>query len=233
MNISSLVDRIEALLPQTQCTKCGFAGCRPYARALAEQTTEINRCPPGGAAGISRLADMLNRPARALDQECGEEKPRASALIDESRCIGCTLCIQACPVDAIVGAAKQMHTVLVNQCTGCELCLPACPVDCIAIIPLDELAKTGCEPAMRERNIPVSVHAKRWQRRIEQRKARLAQEREEGEQCLLREAQQSGTFIDELERRSETASKRAAVQAALERAKVRRAAGGDASCDVA
>jgi electron transport complex protein RnfB len=125
-----LVDKIDGILPQTQCGQCGFPGCRPYAEAIAKGQAEINLCPPGGAEGVQRLADLLGREVKALD---AEEKPKAVALIDENTCIGCTLCIQACPVDAIVGAAKQMHTIVAPLCTGCELCLPPCPVECISM----------------------------------------------------------------------------------------------------
>ncbi|MBS1159975.1 MAG: electron transport complex, RnfABCDGE type, subunit [Proteobacteria bacterium] len=124
-----LVDKIDGILPQTQCGQCGFPGCRPYAEAIAKGA-EINLCPPGGAEGVQRLADLLGREVKALD---AEEKPKAVAIIDENTCIGCTLCIQACPVDAIVGAAKQMHTIIAPLCTGCELCLPPCPVECISM----------------------------------------------------------------------------------------------------
>lgn len=125
-----LVEKIEAILPQTQCGQCGFPGCKPYAEAIAEGETDINLCPPGGMEGVQRLADLLGREAKPLD---AQEKSKQVALIDELTCIGCTLCIQACPVDAIVGAAKQMHTVVESLCTGCELCLPPCPVECITM----------------------------------------------------------------------------------------------------
>jgi len=124
---------IDALLPQTQCARCGFEGCGPYAAALEAGRADINRCPPGGDAGIRRLAALLGRPYRPLDPECGIERPHHVACIDEARCIGCTLCIQACPVDAILGAPKQMHTVLADLCSGCDLCVAPCPVDCIAL----------------------------------------------------------------------------------------------------
>ncbi len=125
-----LVDKIEAILPQTQCGQCGYPGCKPYAEAIAKGKADINLCPPGGAEGVQRLADLLGREVKPLDAEA---KPKAVAVIDENTCIGCTLCIQACPVDAIVGAAKQMHTIIASQCTGCELCLPPCPVECISM----------------------------------------------------------------------------------------------------
>ena len=129
-----VVERIDALLPQTQCGQCGYPGCRPYAEAISAEEADINQCPPGGEAGIRALADLLGREPKPLNPENGEETSKTVVLIDESRCIGCTLCIQACPVDAIVGAAKLMHTVIKSECTGCDLCLPPCPVDCIDIV---------------------------------------------------------------------------------------------------
>lgn len=130
----NLADRIDALLPQTQCTRCGYPSCRDYASAVAAGKADINQCPPGGAAGIAALADLLDRMPLPLNPANGVEKPREIAFIDEAVCIGCTKCIQACPVDAIVGAGKLMHTVIADECTGCELCVPACPVDCIEMI---------------------------------------------------------------------------------------------------
>lgn len=132
----SLTDRIDALLPQTQCEQCGYHGCRPYAEAIAHGEAPINQCPPGGSEGIEKLAALLQRPALPLNPENGIEKPRTLARIVEADCIGCTKCIQVCPVDAIVGAAKLMHTVIADDCTGCELCVPACPVDCIVLLPM-------------------------------------------------------------------------------------------------
>src|SRR5215469_689469 len=131
----TLAERIDALLPQTQCTRCGYPACMDYARAIARGEANINQCPPGGAAGIAALANLLEREPLPLNPANGVEKPREVALIDEDVCIGCTKCIQACPVDAIVGASKFMHTVLADECTGCELCIAPCPVDCIAMIP--------------------------------------------------------------------------------------------------
>lgn len=134
----TLADQIDALLPQTQCRQCGYNGCRPYAEAIATGNAEINQCPPGGILGIERLAKLLERKSIPLNPAHGIEKPKSTALIDEEICIGCTKCIQACPVDAIIGAAKLMHTVLVDECTGCEMCIPPCPVDCITMIPVSQ-----------------------------------------------------------------------------------------------
>ncbi|ADG14960.1 electron transport complex subunit RsxB [Paraburkholderia atlantica] len=135
-DVKTLADRIEDLLPQTQCTKCGYPACRPYAEAVASGEANYNQCPPGGAEGIARLAALLGKPVIPLNSANGVERPRPLAVIDEQVCIGCTLCMQACPVDAIVGAPKQMHTVIAELCTGCDLCVPPCPVDCIAMLPV-------------------------------------------------------------------------------------------------
>jgi H+/Na+-translocating ferredoxin:NAD+ oxidoreductase subunit B len=133
-----LVDKIDAILPQTQCGQCGFPGCKPYATAIAKGEADINQCPPGGEDGVHKLAELLGVEVKPLNAEHGVPKPKSVAVIDENRCIGCTLCIQACPVDAIVGAAKQMHTVVASECTGCELCVSPCPVDCISMVPIEE-----------------------------------------------------------------------------------------------
>jgi len=133
-----LVDKIDAMLPQTQCGQCGFPGCKPYATAIANEEADINQCPPGGETTIHALADLLDREPKPLNPENGQPTPKMLAVIDEQTCIGCTLCIQACPVDAILGAAKQMHTVIADECTGCELCLPPCPVDCIDMVPIEQ-----------------------------------------------------------------------------------------------
>jgi electron transport complex protein RnfB len=129
------VEDIDALLPQTQCRRCGYAGCEPYARAVARGEGAINQCPPGGEHTVVALAALLRISPMPLDSARGSTRPLSIAHIDEATCIGCTLCIAACPVDAIVGAAKLMHTVLAERCTGCELCLPPCPVDCIDLVP--------------------------------------------------------------------------------------------------
>lgn len=131
-----LVEKIDAVLPQTQCGQCGHPGCKPYAEAIAKGEADINQCPPGGEEGIQKLADLLGVEFKPFG-EGAAPKAKSVALIDETTCIGCTLCIQACPVDAIVGAAKQMHTVIAKECTGCELCLAPCPVDCINMLPIE------------------------------------------------------------------------------------------------
>jgi electron transport complex protein RnfB len=199
--MSALAERIDAVLPQTQCTKCGYPSCRRYAEAIAGGEADINQCPPGGEAGIRRLAAMLGRNAKPLNPANGVEGARRVAAIDESRCIGCTLCIQACPVDAIVGAAKLMHTVVTDLCSGCDLCVAPCPVDCIAMIPAkgaDIVWGQGRADAARLR--------------FERREARL-----------LSESKERALRAKRAEPPSER--KRAVIAAAVERARAKRAAG--------
>jgi electron transport complex protein RnfB len=227
-DIKTLADRIEDLLPQTQCTKCGFPACRPYAEAVANGEANYNQCPPGGAEGVARLAAVLGQPVIALNSANGVERPRPLAVIDEQVCIGCTLCMQACPVDAIVGAPKQMHTVLVERCTGCDLCVPPCPVDCIAMPPVSGAA-TGWDAWSQ-------AQADAARERHNRREARLAREREAAEaRAAARRASgtttataagtpaqptqagitpESAPVQDDAE-----AKKRAIIQAALERAR--------------
>ncbi|POZ61931.1 electron transport complex subunit RsxB [Chromobacterium alticapitis] len=168
MTVIPLVERIDALLPQTQCGQCGHAGCRPYAEALEAGSDPINRCPPGGEDGVRALAELLNLPVVAFDPAGPQPKPRALAVIREDSCIGCTLCIQACPADAIVGAAKLMHTVIADECTGCELCLAPCPVDCIDLVPVADP-----DDAKRER---VMARAAQARKRYDARQARKARD---------------------------------------------------------
>jgi len=168
----TLADRIDDLLPQTQCEQCGFHGCRPYAEAIAAGDAGIDRCPPGGATGIARLAALLDRPIVPLDPTHGVEKSRTLARVVEADCIGCTKCIQACPVDAIVGSSKLMHTVIADLCTGCELCVPACPVDCITLDPMP-LAQADDR-----------AHADAARSRFQRRERRLARERDARERKL-------------------------------------------------
>jgi electron transport complex protein RnfB len=145
--VNELAQRIDALLPQTQCTQCGYEGCRPYAEAIARGEADINQCPPGGDEGVARLAKLLALDPKPLNPANGVHRPPQVALIDEAACIGCTKCIRACPVDAIVGASKRMHTVIAAWCTGCELCLPPCPVDCIDLAAVPELPQASLSRA--------------------------------------------------------------------------------------
>ena len=137
-----IADQIDAILPQTQCGQCTYPGCRPYAEAIAKGEADINQCPPGGEAVIIALSDLLGVDPKPLNEEHGEHTEKTVVEIDEQICIGCTLCIQACPVDAILGAAKQMHTILKDECTGCNLCIEPCPVDCIYIVPVEQNLQT-------------------------------------------------------------------------------------------
>ena len=146
-NREKLIEQVNDLLPQTQCAQCNYPGCRPYATAIVDGDAEINQCPPGGEVVINQLASLLDRPVVALNANYGEHKPAIVALIDETQCIGCKLCIDACPVDAIVGARKFMHSVISDDCTGCELCLPPCPVDCIELVPANQGKPLWSRPA--------------------------------------------------------------------------------------
>ncbi len=183
----NLIQRIDALLPQTQCGKCGHPGCRPYATALARGAEPINRCPPGGDETIEALARLLQTPVIALDPERGSA-PAVVAYIREAECIGCTKCIQACPVDAIVGAARLMHTVLTDECTGCDLCVAPCPVDCIDLLPLPSanviplVGGLAHDPQTKARRKVKRDHARQ---RFEQRNERLRREEQ------LRQAQRA------------------------------------------
>jgi electron transport complex protein RnfB len=167
----SLAENIDALLPQTQCTRCGYDGCRPYSEAIANGTAEINQCPPGGSKTIDALARLLQREALPLNPENGVEGPALVAVIDESRCIGCIKCLAPCPVDAIIGARRQTHTVIADVCTGCELCVAPCPVDCIAMMPRAVGSQGPSAEANRER---YYAHTARLARRAEDQAALLA-----------------------------------------------------------
>jgi len=139
LTINHIVEKIDSILPQTQCGQCSYTGCKPYANAISKGEAEINQCPPGGEIVIRALAELMDVKYKPLDESYGISKPKAVAFIDEDTCIGCTFCIQACPVDAILGAAKQMHTIIEKECTGCELCLAPCPVDCITMPEIKEI----------------------------------------------------------------------------------------------
>jgi len=170
---------IDALLPQTQCTRCGYQGCLPYATAISNGEAQINQCPPGGTETIIALAELTGRPVLPLNHDNGSETAPAVAFIDEERCIGCTKCLPPCPVDAIVGAPRLMHTVLAQLCTGCELCIAPCPVDCIVMLPLlsspahDALTLPSAG-ASRERHV---AHNERIERRAAERAATLASQK--------------------------------------------------------
>ena len=164
-----LVDQIDAILPQTQCSQCDFPGCRPYAEAIANGDAEINQCPPGGQEGVDALAELLGVETLLLDDTHGENKPKRIALVDEKVCIGCTLCIQACPVDAFVGSSKVMTQVIAKECTGCDLCLPVCPVDCINMI---EVKPTIQIPFINYYQFYNSLYEKQTQEKAQRDKAR-------------------------------------------------------------
>jgi len=168
------IDAIDALLPQTQCTRCGYTGCLPYAEAIARGAADINQCPPGGTETIVALAKLLGRPALPLNRDNGIEAAPTVAFIDEERCIGCTKCLPPCPVDAIIGAPRRMHTVVAGLCTGCELCVAPCPVDCIVMIPLlaSPLPALTLPPASDSRT-RFEAHSGRVARRAAERAATL------------------------------------------------------------
>lgn len=215
----SLADQVEDLLPQTQCTKCGYPACRPYAEAIAQGSAGYNQCPPGGAEGVARIAALLGKPVIPLNPANGLERPRPVAVIDEAVCIGCTLCIQACPVDAIVGAAKQMHTVMPALCTGCDLCVAPCPVDCIAMVEVTP-GKTGWEAwsqeqadAARERH---DFRTFRMRRDKEENDARLA-----AKAAAKLKAVEAETVMTPEEKAAQE-RKRAIIQAAMERARLQK-----------
>jgi electron transport complex protein RnfB len=221
-----MADEIDALLPQTQCTKCGYAGCRPYAEAIERGEAGINQCPPGGEAGIHALATLLGVALQPLDPTHGAEQPRSAAFIREELCIGCTLCIQACPVDAIVGAPKRMHTVLIEACTGCELCVPPCPVDCIDMLALTELASRGSAQAAGEATVAVAAHADRWRQRYSFHQVRTRRERQERDARLAAKLAEKLDAMDASGPDEDLQRKRAVITAALERARARRSVAG-------
>ena len=215
----ALADRIDALLPQTQCTRCGYPDCRAYAHAVALGQAGINQCPPGGEEGIRRLAALTGQPVVPLNPAHGEESMRRVAVVDESWCIGCTLCIKACPVDCIVGASKRMHTVVEAWCTGCELCVPACPVDCITMEPTDSAATGWAAWSQGQANAS--------RQRYLQRQDRLASEKKAQETRLAAKAAEKLADLAAASTLTDPAAlerKRSVVEAAMARARARQMA---------
>ncbi len=221
--LDARVDAIDAILPQTQCRKCGFGGCRPYAEAIVQGRADIDQCPPGGEQGVRRLADLLGREFKPLDPAYGSETQKAFAVIDEQACIGCTLCIQACPVDAIVGAAKQMHTVIEALCTGCDLCLAPCPVDCITMQPVEGDRPRQARTPMHD---PEAAFAAAARERFRWRNLRLEREAQEKDRRLAAKSASARQMTHETALAHLTDErKNALVAAAIERAQAQRAAG--------
>jgi electron transport complex protein RnfB len=216
----TFAERLHAALPQTQCTRCGYPDCRAYAEAMASGEADIDRCPPGGAEGIGRLAAITGKPVIPLNPANGVEGPRTVAVIDEAWCIGCTLCLDACPTDAILGANKRMHTVIEPACTGCELCVPVCPVDCIALENASG-ARTGWA-AWSEEQAQQALARYEWHRERGERATREQNER------LARKAEAKLADLPGQTHGAEGAEadrKRAVIEAALARARARRANG--------
>jgi len=216
-------DQINALLPQTQCTRCGYPDCAAYARAIASGEAGIDQCPPGGAEGVQRLAALTGLPALPLNPAHGHEGPRTLAVIDEAWCIGCTLCIDACPVDAIIGTNKHMHTVIEADCTGCELCVPVCPVDCISLVPAQasEAPPTGWA-AWSQPQADAARERHAW------RRVRLVRAQAEHQVRLQAKAEHKLAHLAEatkLTTPTELDAKRAVIEAALARARARRQSG--------
>jgi electron transport complex protein RnfB len=215
--MNDLARRIDAALPQTQCTRCGYPDCASYAQAIAGGEAGINQCPPGGAEGIERLSALTGQPVQALDHRFGIEGPVTVAVIDEAWCIGCTLCIQACPTDAILGMHKRMHTVVEPYCTGCELCLPVCPVDCISL-EIVSGERTGWQAWSAEQ-------AAQGRERYTLRQQRLAREKREHEVRLETKAREKLADLAAHSKISDEAvlnEKRAVIEAALARSRARR-----------
>ena len=183
----SLVGQIDAVLPQTQCTQCDFDGCKPYAEAIAAGEAEINQCPPGGQDGINALAELLGHKALPLNEAHGETKPRRIAVVDEKVCIGCTLCIKVCPVDAFVGSSKVMTQVIAEECTGCDLCLPVCPVDCIDMVEsksIEERASTKQNESLNNRQVQERAIRDNWRSRFEFHQLRIERNKQERDELL-------------------------------------------------
>lgn len=211
------VDALDALLPQTQCRRCGYDGCRPYAEAIAAGEADINRCPPGGQATANRLAAATGHAEKSLDPACGDASVARVARIREDECIGCTRCIQVCPTDAIVGAAKKMHTVIEEDCTGCELCLPACPVDCIDMPASAPETGQPLWPPVRDIDHERAEHAREL---FEARMQRLNQSTSRRRRADRHEATVDGR--NDASAEGESSRKKAVIGDAIARARARR-----------
>ena len=220
---TQLIQAIDTLLPQTQCTSCGYPDCRAYATAIAREQASYDQCPPGGQAGVRRIAEFLGKPEIPLNPEYGQESPRTTAVIDEQRCIGCKLCIQACPVDAIMGSAKRMHTVLTAYCTGCDLCLPPCPVDCIEMVQLSDLAARGNGAADQLLGLSIDDVATVARRRYEAHQLRIEREAGEREQRLKAKSNAESPETGQASLAADKDRKKAIISAALARARAHRA----------
>jgi len=208
---SALIEQIDAILPQIHCGQCGYDGCQPYAAAIADGQADINQCPPGENAVIVKLAQLLDLAPKPLDTTYGHPKPRAIAVIDEAQCIGCTFCLRACPVDAIVGAAKLMHTVISQECTGCERCLAPCPMDCIYMQVVSETTTT-------DSLIQEATRAQQARQRYHARKQRLAQSQQKKSSASEISPDQK-TSVGDIHQQPDSNTKQAVIEAAMARAR--------------
>lgn len=218
---STLIEQIDAILPQIHCGQCGYDGCQPYAVAIAEGQADIIQCPPGEDAVIRQLAQLLDLPPKPLNTAYGYLKPRAVAVIDETQCIGCTFCLRACPVDAIVGAAKLMHTVIYQECTGCERCLAPCPMDCIHMQLLPE-------SALAETQLQITVRTQQARQRYHSRKLRLAKNNQQEKLSTRTIGQHQQKSADAIgQQQSGANTKQAIIEAAIARARAKLATPAD------
>lgn len=215
--IDTLSRTLDDCLPQTQCTQCGYEGCLPYAKAMAQGQADLNRCPPGGDATIARLSAVLGLPVKPVDPSCGTTIERHIASINPEHCIGCTLCIKACPVDAIIGSNKHRHAVIASLCTGCELCIPPCPVDCIDMVFIPQHSEWTTEQAFEARE------------RMHGRNKRLVRQKQEQDEFLEGKAIRKLDSIAHDGSDPEADKKRAILQAVLAKARAKRQSGGQAS----
>lgn len=218
MSFDALAARLDAALPQTQCTRCGYPDCRHYAEAIAVGDAPINQCPPGGGEGIVRLAAISGRAVTPLNSANGQEGPRKRVFIDEAWCIGCTLCIKACPVDCIVGAPKLMHTVIESLCTGCELCIPVCPVDCILL--------EDATPGLSGWSAWSPLQAEEARQRYAEHRLRTERDQRENDERLAAKASAKLADLESASLITDPAAlerKRAVIEAAVQRAKARAA----------